>query len=296
MVHRAEADPARLRIGIAYGDGQHEIHVGRRRTWRRRNRGVPQGDRRTSETREQGECGNESSTSRLASVRRQARNGRRRSFRDRGRDDRKSVAPGRSRIALGDERHRSHPAIAEARHRADHALRVAGIAERTTCARQGLAEQGVVHVDAAPHGADQLVAADHALAFFEQVDDAVERLQRQRNHVAIAAQFARRNVELEAFEAVAPGKHDAIATPLPRHSRVQCLAAPIHDGEKRGLYPVALPCARERAGTPSLTPPGSRAMWNAYRRAARCLRAHPPRRLRVWPAPSLRARVPRRFG
>ncbi len=103
-----------------------------------------------------------------------------------------------------DKRRDCDPAIAEARHRADQALLAPGIIERPARTRQCLAEQGVAHIDATPHRADQFIAAHHALAFFEQVNDAVKRLQRQRNDFTIAAQFAQRNVEFEAFEAVTP--------------------------------------------------------------------------------------------
>jgi hypothetical protein len=79
-------------------------------------------------------------------------------------------------------------------------LRGPAIADGAARASKRLREQIVGDVDATPDGADQLVAADGAFGVFDQISQQVERLRRNRQHLAGAAQFAHRGIEFKIIE------------------------------------------------------------------------------------------------
>ena len=83
--------------------------------------------------------------------------------------------------ALLDDGDVGDPAIAEARHRADHVLRLAVVVDRAARAQHGLAELRIGDIDALPDRGDELVLADRAVAVLDQVGKTIERARRDRD-------------------------------------------------------------------------------------------------------------------
>jgi hypothetical protein len=78
------------------------------------------------------------------------------------------------------------PVIAEAHDGAHEMLFLAGVVEGAAHREHGLREQAVADFGAAPDCGDQFVAANGAVAVFDEVDDRVERARRHRDECAAA--------------------------------------------------------------------------------------------------------------
>ncbi len=109
--------------------------------------------------------------------------------------------------AFGRALHGRDPAVAEARHRTQHLLFVAAVAEHAPRLHHGLVQHRIGDVRAAPDRRDQLVAPDRALAMRKQVRDAVEHRRRKHDEFAVAPHFARAGIELDHTDGAmhAPG-------------------------------------------------------------------------------------------
>jgi len=82
------------------------------------------------------------------------------------------------------------PAITKARHGANGALLVAGVAKAAPNLDHGMAEQGVADFDAAPHRGDQFITTNRTLAMLDQIRQALECSCGKRDQNIVPMQFA----------------------------------------------------------------------------------------------------------
>ena len=97
------------------------------------------------------------------------------------------------------------PAEPEARHGADRALLLSVVADRTPRAQHHLRQLRIGDIGPAEDGAHEFVAADGAVAVFDQGLQAFEDARGQRLRHAVQAQLASREVEHARTETVAGG-------------------------------------------------------------------------------------------
>ncbi len=127
---------------------------------------------------------------------------------DRHRGDRRGIRVrrgGHGRRVL--DRGLRDPAEAEARHRADHPLFVAVVADRAPAAQDDLGELRIGDIAAREHRAGELVAIDGALAVLDQVHQALEHPRRQRHRGIVVQQLALGQVQHVAAEAITHVRH-----------------------------------------------------------------------------------------
>ncbi|OEZ02570.1 hypothetical protein BIY45_00205 [Stenotrophomonas sp. BIIR7] len=82
------------------------------------------------------------------------------------------------------------PPVTKTGHCTDHGLPVAGIVQCLACAAHGLGNHGVAYFCPPPHGGNQFIAAHRTLPVGHQIHQTLQRLERQRQALAVAAELA----------------------------------------------------------------------------------------------------------